>query len=1039
MVAATGKIDSPMYVRDELSGRRFLIDTGAQVSVLPTNKANSRASNLGPVLTAANGSTIRTFGTRTMQLLIGSHHYDCAFILADVSQPILGADFLRNNSLLVDLKGQRLIDAETFVSVPISASRVSALHLNAIGKIENEFHHLLSAYPEITTPTFSEAIPKHGVEHHITTTGPPVHAHARRLPPDKLLAAKAEFAAMESMGIIRRSNSPWSSPLHVVTKKDGSSRPCGDYRRLNDATVPDRYPIAHLHDFSSNLAGTSVFSKIDLIRGYHQIPVNQADVAKTAVITPFGLFEFLRMPFGLKNAAQAFQRLMDKVCQGLDRVYVYLDDILIASVNQSQHLADLTALFERLKQFGLVVNPTKCVFAVSEINFLGHQITQHGAIPLPEKVAAIRSFPQPSTIIELQQFVGMVNFYHRFIPSAARHMQPLFAAMTGKSKRAHIFWTDDMTRAFIDIKQALADATMLTHPHPDAVIALVVDASDTAVGGVLEQSVSGSWRPLAFFSRQLRPPETKYSAFDRELLAVHLAVRHFRSFLEGRNFTIFTDHKPLTFAMKKVTEPWSARQQRHLAAISEFTTDIQHVAGKENLVADALSRIKINVVSIISEIDYEAMARAQQLELTNLGATAPGLQIEQFPVGKDESFIICDVSLGSPRPVVPQDWRKRVFDSVHNLSHPGVRTTRKMVASKFVWTGMNKQVGEWARTCIACQQSKITRHVRAPVEHITVPNRRFDEINIDLVGPLPPSQGFTYLFTIVDRFTRWPEAIPLADISAASCARALVQHWISRFGLPLNISSDRGPQFTSQLWSALAELLGTKLHHTTAYHPQANGLVERFHRNLKDALKARLHDANWIDELPWVLLGIRTAPKEDLNASSAELVYGYPLTVPGDFICKPTSTISTSQHLQQLRNIVKAFAPTQTATHGTPSSTVTKNILNSKFAFLRRDGHRTPLQRPYEGPFEVIKADEKTFTLAIGDRHETVSIDRIKPAHFDVSQPVQVALPKPRGRPPIIRPLSAPSPTSLSKVTEFQTQSGRAIRKPMSRFPGHQS
>ena len=493
----------------------------------------------------------------------------------------------------------------------------------------------------------------------------------------------------------------------------------------------------------------------------------------------------------------------------------------------------------------------------------------------------------------------MVNFFHRFVPTAAHHMQPLFAALAGKSRQSHLVWTDEMSSAFTATKQALAEATMLAHPRPDAPTALTVDASDRAIGGVLEQCIDGLWQPLAFFSQQLQPPETKYSAFNCELLAAHLAVRHFHFFLEGRIFTIYMDHKPLTLAMHKVSEPWSARQQHHLSAISEFTTDIQHVAGKDNPVADALLRATINLI-VSTGFDYSAMSAAQQEDpdLASCRTTTSSLQLAQLPFGEDGLTLACDISTGTPRPIVPPSWRRRVFDVLHNLSHPGVRASRKLVSSKFVWYGMNKHISEWAKACIACQMSKVARHIRAPLRQFELPHRRFDNINVDLVGPLPPSQGFSYLFTIVDRFTRWPEAIPLTDISSATCARAFLFHWVSRFGLPSNISSDRGVQFMSQLWTALAELLGAKLHHTTAYHPQANGLIERFHQHLKAALRARLTDANWIDVLPWVLLGIRTAPKADLRTSSAELIYGAPLTVPGDFIATPSSTISHSQHLQ---------------------------------------------------------------------------------------------------------------------------------------------
>ena len=1009
-----------LYVSD--GSTTYMVDTGAQVSVLPSAQlpVGVALSPCSTQLSAANGSNIKTHGSIHQAVQLGNHHLPWQFLIADVQTPIIGADFLQHYELAVDLSARTLLLPSGDILVSGSSPTSPGPTVQGL-QVCTQLQQLWDEFPELTRPPSASAPVRHAVQHHITTSGPPKVCRARRLAPDRLSVAKAEVQELLRDGTLRPSKSEWASPIHLAPKGDGQWRLCGDYKALNSVTIPDRYPIPHLQDFSADLHGCRFFSKLDLRRAFYQVPVRPSDVKKTAIITPFGLYEAVRMPFGLRNAAQTCQRLMDDILRGVPGVFVYIDDILVATPTLEEHDASLRETFQRLSHHGIIVNRHKCVLGVPQLVFLGHLITPEGIAPLPARVEAVRDYPLPSTDRQLRRFIGLMNFYHRFIPGAARLMAPLHQLTSRSQTRRDtpVTWTAEAETAFSECKTALSEATLLTHPVRDAPISIQVDASDAGVGAVLQQYACGTWQPLGFYSRSLQKPQRRYSTFGRELLAIYMAIRHFRYAVEGRPLIIFTDHKPLTFAIANCSERHNPREARHIEFVAQFTTDVRHVPGKNNIVADALSRTVSMLTAPVPAVDnFDALATSQQedAELARFRTGEHSLQLHaRLPSGRT---LVVDDSTGVPRPWIPAHLRPAYFRHVHELAHPGVRATVDLVTRRFVWPSVKRDVTRWTRCCISCQRNKTHRHVKTPLAPFTPPAGRFQHLHVDIVGPLPPSEGYQYLLTVVDRFTRWPEAVPLRGITAAEVARALVSGWISRFGVPDEVTTDRGSQFQSALWAELSALLGCRRRRTTAYHPQANGMVERLHRQLKAALRSAA-PTRWTEALPLVLLGIRSALKTDIGCCAAELVYGCPLRLPGELVSTASTptALAPASFAADLRRTMQAlqYAPPRAAQ---PRSHVPRDLQDAGHVFVRRDAVKPPLTPPYDGPFRVVERGTKTVTIARGDRYDVVSLDRVKAAHLD-PEPVTAAG---RSRPPPAAPaddyegpeiiVALPAPTS---------------------------
>lgn len=927
-----------------------------------------------------------TYGSSTLILNLGlRREFLWKFILADVNIPIIGADFLAHFNLIPDCASGILFDNVTRLKTSCTRRPTHQSSVKMVTVDDTVLNELVMKYPDVAKPACTKRQILHDTLHFIKTVpGPPVHSRFRRLAPDRYLAAKAVFDAMLAEGIARRSDSPWSAPLHMVRKKDDSWRPCGDYRLLNARTIPDRYPVRHIHDFNVAINGCKVFSTIDLIKAYTQIPVNPADVPKTAITTPFGLFEFPFMSFGLRNAGQTFQRFIDAIFQDLPFCYAYVDDILIFSRTMQEHKQHLEEIFERLQRHGILINVNKCVIARESLVFLGYSLSSKGVTPNPDKIESILKIKLPHDSKSLRRFLGIINFYRRFIPHAAEIQAPLFKMLTPRNTT--LSWNEDLILSFEHCKQSLADATLLEHPDHESVLSLFTDASSLAVGAALQQFTNEQWKPLAFFSKGLSTTQQRWPTLYRELLAIYLAIRHFRHSLEGRHFTIFSDHKPLSFLFEKANASLPPVQMNQLTFISQFTTDIKFVRGIDNIPADIMSRdvvqaITPNILNIVELAELQDQDDELQ-RLTTSNETS--MRLSRIYIPAKRVHIWCDCSTNVCRPYVPPPMRKTVFNYLHELSHPGIRASVKLISRRFVWSKMRRDIVMWTRACVKCQQHKITRHVHASLGQFPHDCVRLHHLHIDLIGPMPSSNGFKYCLTMIDRGSKWPEVIPLRNISTEAIINVFVETWISRYGVPHTITTDQGRQFQSVTFNKLCSMFGIRHIQTTAYHPQSNGKVERFHRALKFSFSCG-DVKTWSKRLPLVMLGLRCAYSNDLHASPAEMLYGQCLTLPYEMLHYTPDNLHNEPSLtlqwlrSTLRELIPAYPP---ESHGSRKVFVFADLKTCTHVYLRKEGLRASLSPAYSGPHQIMHRDSKTLTILVAGKETVVSIDRCKPAYL---------------------------------------------------------
>jgi len=1010
----------------------FLIDTGASISLIPKyTELLPKIRPTGVSLTSASGTPITTYGEIDTDLGIRClrRSFPWSLVVADVTQPILGIDFLAKHWLIVDCHQRNLLDAKTNRCIPLERSTTPSISFSVnLANVDPRILPIIQKFPTLSAPL---KLSEHSgvrspIEHRIDTgNSMPIAHKPRPLSGTKLDAAKQEFQFMLNAGIIRRSQSPWASPLHLVPKKEPETwRACGDYRGLNNVTINDNYPIPHLRTLTMSLYGKTIFSKLDLQRAYLQLPVAADDIPKTAVTTPFGLFEFLYMPFGLKNAGSTFQRYIDSIFSNVPNVFIYLDDILIASESEETHTADVSRVLAILAQNNLRLSLPKCEFFQKRLTFLGYSISRDGIAPPVERTKAISETLAPSTSTELRRFLGMINFFRHMTPRFADIVHPLTELIRKHPSSKNLPWASEEESAFQAVKQALIHVPTLAFPCPQhSRYQIVSDSSNFAIGAALYQMVNDKPLPISFFSKKLSVTQKNYSTYDRELLAAYLAVNNFKTLIDGNTVDLFIDHKPIVSAFYSKAVAKSERQQRQLSFLSEYVSAVHYIQGHNNIVADCLSRPVCT--TSVDIFDLPALAREQ---INDPDVAAHKSHLKPYELSSNQ-LLWCDNSTQILRPFVPQTQQTAVISYFHNLSHPGIQKSIQIIKQRYYWPSLDKDVKEYVKNCQNCQKAKVQLHTRSPIVPISAPSDRFTTVHIDIVGPLPLAKlpnvtyplPYRYLLTCIDRATRWTEAIPLIDTTASSVAIAFVSGWISRFGVPLQVITDRGTQFQSELFSNLSSILGFHHIRTTSYHPQSNGIVERFHRTLKSAIMAR--SDNWFVSLPLVLLGHRMTPNSS-EFSPFTAVTGAYMLCPQPLITKSNLHPVSSQVLDNFVTEMHAFDFSTLSTgtnHSNPPSYIPVDLKTCEKVWMRVDRVRKSLEAPYTGPFEVLQRTPKYFTLKLPQGETKVSIDRLKPARLQLTNPKIHVSPIPKSP-----TLSTPKPTPTPNPT-VTTRSGRTV------------
>lgn len=881
--------DQRPYVNVSILGQNILglLDSGASHTIVGRNGwkflcdlgLNSLNSSVRRSVAVANGQSCESIGTVQVPFRLKDRErlIEVLVIPELPHSIILGIDFWTKMGIVPDFRDWTFSFCEPVKLMEALTPRSS---------LTSEQEKKLNSILEVNFKAMGTGLGCTDLyEHEIVTDSPPIKQRYYPVSPAVQKYIDAEIKDMLEKDIIEPSNSPWSSPVVMIRKRDNTFRFCVDYRKLNKVTRRDAYPLPPVNSILDKLRDARYLSTLDIKSAFHQIKVAEESRPLTAFSVYKGHYQFKRLPFGLSNSPATWERLIDRVL-GSDLepyVFCYLDDIVVISQTFEKHLEVLSEVLSRLTRAGLTLSRDKCFFCKEELRYLGYVVNGNGLQVDPEKINAILQVPTPTKVQEVRSIIGTASWYRRFVPGFSSLIAPLTELLR---KNAKFCWTSRQEEALTAIKERLVSAPILSCPNFELPFVIQTDASGYGLGAVLTQNYpDGTEKVVCYLSRSLTKMERKYSTTERECLAVLWAIEKLRPYIEATHFTVVTDHWSLKW-LNNLREP-TGRLSRWALKLQSYDFDIVHRKGAEHHLPDMLSRSVplVDSVEVHSPVTYAGNDRWYASMLKSVESKPRNFSKWNIHNGLLYKFVENKYhTFGSTsdnwKRVIPKEERHEILVRCHDeptAGHPGVSRTYARLCEKYYWPKMKADVVRYVRSCIVCGRVKPEQRARPG---LMVPNRivetPWELVACDLMGPFPRSNlGHRFILVIVDCFTKFPILVPLRNATAKLVCAAIENSLLLFFGSPRFIITDNGVQFKSREFRNLMSSYGVKVRHTANFHCQSNP-SERVNRNVNTMLRCYVSDNHklWDRHLHKIAFALRTQVHEATKHTPYYLNFG---------------------------------------------------------------------------------------------------------------------------------------------------------------------